>query len=71
MVGRAVTDYQADWDINKNKGNIKIKLQGRNKIINLKISNAAEYLAVLTMLQGPKNVYARSPKILYTKNNII
>ncbi len=61
MAAPAVTDYRAVWDVKQNRGNIQIKVQGKSKAMNLKISNAAEYVAVLTLLGGPKTVFAKPP----------
>lgn len=61
MTAPAVTDYRAVWNVEENKGNIQIKVQGVGKAINLKISSGAEYLAVLAMLDGPKTVFSKPP----------
>jgi len=57
----AVTDYRAVWNAEKNRGNIMIKVQGTNKGQDVKVGNAAEFLAILTLLQGPKTVFAKPP----------
>ena len=67
----AVIDYNAAWGLKGNKGNgvgsIEVTLQ-RGKPINLKdISNHSEFIAVLTLLQGEKTVFAKGGGVLSTK----
>ena len=61
MAAPAVTDYRAVWNIEKNFGSIAVKIQGKKKGFKLKIENAAEYLALLSLLQGEKTVFFKPP----------
>lgn len=62
---RAVVDYDAFWDTVKNGGRISVTIQGSRPLV-LKIDNANEYVAVLTLLQGQKTVFVRSDGVLTT-----
>jgi hypothetical protein len=57
----AVTDYRATWNTATNTGTIAIKTEGSNRGKTIKINGAAEYLAVLILLQGEKTVFAKYP----------
>lgn len=44
--------YKAGWSINQNKGRISLKIEGEAALKKLSIDNAAEFTAILTILQG-------------------
>lgn len=57
MAGKLVVGYKAGWEISSDDNGISVKVDGSNKYQNVKIQKAAEFIAILTMLQGPHNVY--------------
>lgn len=61
MAGTAVAHYRALWDTKNSKGRIAIKFHGGNTHT-IKINNHAEYVAMLAVLQGEREV---SPEPLF------
>lgn len=48
-----ISDYRVAWNINRNVGEIKVKYANANQFTTVPLSNASEFIAVLTILQGP------------------
>ena len=67
--GVAVIDYNAWWD-KKGKGGhgtIEVTLQHGKPIILTDIDSHIEFIAILTLLQGEKTVFAKGRSVLSTK----
>ncbi|GAA5504611.1 hypothetical protein [Novipirellula caenicola] len=62
----AVVDYDVSWDTKKNRGGIRVKLQQGKPLVIRNIENVAEYIAILTLLQGEKTVFATRSGVLTT-----
>jgi hypothetical protein len=64
-MSQAVIDYEAAWDAKQNKGSFVLKLDG-GKRTKFTADNATEFIAILTLLQGEKQVFARPPYLATT-----
>ena len=62
-----ITDHQAAWNVNTNVGEIKVKYQGNNSYTTIPLSNAHEFLAVLSILQGTGTAQVDNHGWLYMK----
>lgn len=52
-----ISEYQVAWNIDTNVGKIRIKIEGQNQPKNIPLSNAAEFVAILSILQGDGTAY--------------
>jgi hypothetical protein len=59
-VSQPVVDYEATWNAKENKGAFVLVLPG-NKKAKFKADDSSEFLAILSLLQGEKTVFARPP----------
>lgn len=57
MASKLVLDYHAEWKISNDSGKLKLRFQGSNRYVAVPLTSYQEYLALLTLLQGPKGVY--------------
>ena len=64
-MSRPVVDYEATWNAKDNVGSFVLELAG-GKRAEFKADDSTEFIAILTMLQGEKTVFARPP-LLTTK----
>ncbi len=62
----AVVDYEAAWNIKSNHGAITIRLQSGRPVSISPIDTHSEFIAILTLLQGEKTVFAMSSGVLTT-----
>ena len=63
----AVIAHQIEWSVAKDKGRIKLKFDGVDKIKTFTPSSATEFFAIQIMLQGHKRVlYDSVNKVLST-----
>ena len=66
--GSAVVDYNAAWNVKGTGfGYIEVTLQKGNPIQIKDIKSHLEFIAILTLLQGEKTVFAMSGGLLTTK----
>ena len=63
---QAVVDYDADWDAKENRGSFSLKLAS-GKRTRFQASDGTEFIAILTLLQGEKTIFAKPP-LLTTKS---
>lgn len=67
MTKHLVTGYQPFWFVQQDKGRISLKLDGVKKVCPIMTSSGAEFLAMLTILQGQKRVvFDTNTKVLST-----
>ncbi len=59
-LSRSVVDYDASWNAKDNVGTFILKLSG-GKEVEFAADDPAEFIAILTLLQGEKTVFARPP----------
>jgi len=52
-----IVKYQAAWKIRSNEGIIRVALENRDRPKNIPISNSAEFVAILSILQGDGTAY--------------
>ena len=64
MAYKTVVDFEARWSVAQDEGKIMLRLEGGTKKT-LSPSSSAEFIAVLTLLQGQKAIFA-SPEGLLT-----
>ncbi len=57
MTQAVVTDYRVAWKIEDNVGRITVRLGSSEEYRPVPLSNFNEFMALLTLLQGPKAVY--------------
>ncbi len=62
----AVVDYEAAWDVKRNRGSITIRLQTGRPVSIPQIDTHSEFIAILTLLQGEKTVFGTSSGVLTT-----
>ena len=62
MAKYAVSAHQTEWHVAKDKGRIKLKLDGIKDIKTVTPTSATEFFAMLIMLQGHKRVLYDSDK---------
>ena len=63
----AVVNYDAGWDVVNNRGDIELTLQTGKPFVMKGIDTHLEFIALLTLLQGEKTVFARAPGYITTK----
>lgn len=59
-MSRPVVDYDAAWNAKDNTGTFVLKLSG-GKEAQFTADDSTEFIAILTMLQGEKTVFAKPP----------
>jgi len=58
-----IVDFVAGWDIDDNRGIIKVQLEDDSEYHTVRdIDNPSEFHIVLTLLQGPKPVFYNSAR---------
>lgn len=62
----AVVDFDATWDTKKNRGGIRVTSQRGRDLVLGDIDSSAEFIAILTLLQGQKTVFVRPSGVLTT-----
>lgn len=63
MSGVRVVDFVAGWDIDDNRGLIKVQLENGSDYHSVPdIDNPNEFHIILTLLQGPKPVFFNSQR---------
>lgn len=67
MTKYAISAHQTEWHVGNDKGRIKLKLDGIKEVKTITPTSAAEFFAMLIMLQSQKRVlYDANSKILST-----
>ena len=67
MAKYAVSAHQTEWNVERDKGRIKLKFDGVKEIKTFTPTSAVEFFAMVIMLQGHKRVlYDADRKILST-----
>ena len=59
-MSQPVVDYEATWNAKENKGTFVLILPGDKKA-EFKADDSSEFIAILSLLQGEKTVFARPP----------
>ena len=59
-MSQPVIDYEATWDAKDDKGSFVLKLES-GKSAKFTANDGLEFIAILTLLQGEKTVFAKPP----------
>jgi hypothetical protein len=65
MARAVIEDYLVAWNIEKDQGGISVKAAGSSDYRKVPISTYQEFLALLTLLQGPKAIYYDSDRTYF------